>query len=192
MQAMAYWERANGLQQQRLQAKRATAVATTAIETTATAMTTSEAIATTTTAQPNFPSNGSGAGEAGDGGLEEPDDRVGGDNDNCAGREEEPRMATGQGALHRRSAMLDRDDQSQKVQLSDGEDGVLPNKKVSNFKGVCWDPQVQQWLATISFQGKKRTIGHFDDQEAAARAYDQKAKLRKGCLLYTSPSPRDS
>jgi len=42
----------------------------------------------------------------------------------------------------------------------------------SRFKGVCWNTQKQQWMATITLGGKLRHLGFFDDEIEASRAYD--------------------
>ena len=46
----------------------------------------------------------------------------------------------------------------------------------SQYKGVMWDKRRSKWHAMIGHNGKKIFIGYFDDEEAAARAYDAKAK----------------
>jgi len=46
----------------------------------------------------------------------------------------------------------------------------------SRFKGVCWSKKMVKWHAQIKENGKQTTIGFFDDEELAARAYDAKAK----------------
>ena len=34
----------------------------------------------------------------------------------------------------------------------------------------------KKWFACISFDGKQRKVGHFDDEIEAAKAYDRAAK----------------
>ncbi|MGB7582666.1 MAG: AP2 domain-containing protein [Sedimentisphaerales bacterium] len=46
----------------------------------------------------------------------------------------------------------------------------------SRFKGVCWSRKMVKWHAQIKENGRQTTIGYFDDEESAARAYDAKAK----------------
>lgn len=46
---------------------------------------------------------------------------------------------------------------------------------VSRFKGVWFDKRVGKWRATIHMKGKSIFIGHFEEEEEAARAYDRKA-----------------
>jgi hypothetical protein len=46
----------------------------------------------------------------------------------------------------------------------------------SRFKGIMWDKRRSTWQAMIGYKGKKIFIGYFDDETAAARAYDTKAK----------------
>jgi hypothetical protein len=45
----------------------------------------------------------------------------------------------------------------------------------SHFKGVCWNKSLIKWVATIMIDGKPTHLGCFDDEEAAARAYDEAA-----------------
>jgi len=45
----------------------------------------------------------------------------------------------------------------------------------SQYKGVNWDKSAKKWKVQIKIDTKKTTIGRFDDEEAAARAYDRKA-----------------
>lgn len=50
------------------------------------------------------------------------------------------------------------------------------NKKTSIYKGVCWSKEKKRWIATTSIKCKHVFIGYFDSEEAAALAYDKKAK----------------
>ena len=45
----------------------------------------------------------------------------------------------------------------------------------SKYKGVSWAKRVGKWHTEIYCRGKKIFIGYFDDEKAAARAYDEKA-----------------
>lgn len=47
--------------------------------------------------------------------------------------------------------------------------------KTSRFKGVCWSRTEGRWRARITLNGASEDIGAFDDEEAAARAYDEAA-----------------
>jgi hypothetical protein len=42
----------------------------------------------------------------------------------------------------------------------------------SGLRGVSWDKRKRKWRADIRTNGKKRTLGYFDDRVAASRAYD--------------------
>ena len=53
-----------------------------------------------------------------------------------------------------------------------GHDGGPPT---SRFKGVCWMEKVGKWLAQICKEGQRRRLGYFDDEIAAAEAYDEAA-----------------
>jgi hypothetical protein len=46
-------------------------------------------------------------------------------------------------------------------------------KGTSRFKGVFWSTRDEKWLVRLRFNGRRITIGKFDDEEEAARAYDR-------------------
>lgn len=45
----------------------------------------------------------------------------------------------------------------------------------SQFKGVCWDKRNKNWLASIYYEGCSHNIGRFQDEVAAAKAYNTEA-----------------
>ena len=51
--------------------------------------------------------------------------------------------------------------------------------KASRFKGV-WMSKSKRWRAEICVDGKRLYLGTFDNEEDAARAYDEKAKRHFG------------
>lgn len=50
----------------------------------------------------------------------------------------------------------------------------------SKYKGVTWLPDKGKWQAYIKTGGRSYHLGHFDNEKAAARAYDRAALLRFG------------
>jgi hypothetical protein len=46
----------------------------------------------------------------------------------------------------------------------------------SRFKGVCWIEKSGKWLAQIQKEGDHKRLGYFDDELAAAEAYDEAAR----------------
>jgi DNA-binding transcriptional MerR regulator len=54
-----------------------------------------------------------------------------------------------------------------------GFDGRPPT---SRFKGVCWVEKAGKWLAQIQKEDNRRRLGYFDDEIAAAEAYDEAAR----------------
>ena len=46
----------------------------------------------------------------------------------------------------------------------------------SKYKGVSWHKNIKQWRVSIQDDYKTINLGYFDNEEDAARAYDQKAK----------------
>ncbi len=54
----------------------------------------------------------------------------------------------------------------------------------SRFKGVCWKSGEGKWAANIMKDGVARRLGRFDDEIAAAQAYDEAARELYGPLAY--------
>lgn len=46
----------------------------------------------------------------------------------------------------------------------------------SRFKGVYWHADGREWRACIHFKGRKRSLGRYQDEIAAAQAYDEAAR----------------
>jgi hypothetical protein len=51
-----------------------------------------------------------------------------------------------------------------------------PKNNSSGFRGVTWHKSVDKWMARISHNGKRTTIGFFDTAEDAYEAYKTEAK----------------
>jgi predicted site-specific integrase-resolvase len=54
----------------------------------------------------------------------------------------------------------------------------------SRFKGVCWKSGEGKWAADIMKDGVAHRLGRFDDEIAAAQAYDEAARELYGPLAY--------
>ena len=49
-------------------------------------------------------------------------------------------------------------------------------RSTSKYKGVSWSKNDGKWRALIMLDNKKISLGNFDDEKQAGRAYDKKAK----------------
>ncbi len=56
--------------------------------------------------------------------------------------------------------------------------------KTSQYKGVSWSREKKKWLAVIRYDYKYRHIGCFENQIAAAKAYDKMARKFFGEFAY--------
>ena len=53
-------------------------------------------------------------------------------------------------------------------------------KKTSKWRGVSWYKPKECWIAQICYQSKQRFIGYYNDEEEAAKGYDQKSRELRG------------
>jgi hypothetical protein len=56
----------------------------------------------------------------------------------------------------------------------------------SRYKGVAWSKSRKKWRTKVKCNGRVISIGHFDDERAAAMAYDARAKKLFG--EYAAPN----
>jgi len=59
----------------------------------------------------------------------------------------------------------------------------------SPFRGVSWDSNTRKWRSQVNVDGKVKYLGRFDDEEAAARAYDVEARKQVGEREMAARSP---
>ncbi|HJP68265.1 MAG TPA: HNH endonuclease [Sphingomicrobium sp.] len=57
-----------------------------------------------------------------------------------------------------------------------GANQALRADNVSGYKGVTWNKQMGKWKAQIRNAGARLFLGYFEDAQAAAKAYDVKAR----------------
>jgi AP2 domain/HNH endonuclease len=50
-----------------------------------------------------------------------------------------------------------------------------PRASRSKYKGVRYEKRTKKWIAEVTHKGKKHYLGSFDNEIAAAQAYDRKA-----------------
>lgn len=56
----------------------------------------------------------------------------------------------------------------------------------SRFKGVYWNRKAAKWMAQIRVSGHQQNLGYFENEEAAAAAYDRAAKSEFGEFSLTN------
>ena len=71
--------------------------------------------------------------------------------------------------------------------------GWAPKKggSSSKFRGVSWHKAGQKWQAKINIDGKLTRLGFFDDEETAARKYDEHAACLGRPLNFPSEGQAD-
>ena len=58
--------------------------------------------------------------------------------------------------------------------------------KKSRYTGVSYQKSAGKWLSFVTHKGKKDYLGSFDDEIAAAKAYDAKARILRGAGTATN------
>lgn len=70
-----------------------------------------------------------------------------------------------------------------------------PRAARSQYKGVRYEKRAGKWIAEITHKGKRYHLGSFDDEIAAAKAYDRKARRLFGPyarLNFPDDAPADA
>jgi len=55
-----------------------------------------------------------------------------------------------------------------------------PKNCNSKYRGVCFHKHIKKWRAEIHYNGIREHLGYFENEEDAAKAYDQAAKIYHG------------
>lgn len=67
----------------------------------------------------------------------------------------------------------------------------LPGKTSSKYKGVFRNRGARKWFAKIKVAGEAKYLGSYEDEEQAARAYDEAARRYFGPHALTNFRPAD-
>jgi hypothetical protein len=67
-----------------------------------------------------------------------------------------------------------------KAQLNFPAEGECGSRKSSKYRGVCWKKSKSKWIARIAYDSKQHSLGYFEDEQEAAKAYDRAARVHKG------------
>lgn len=63
---------------------------------------------------------------------------------------------------------------------------ALTKRNTSGFKGVSWDKKRSKWRVQLCHNREYVYVGHYEDIEEAAKAYDAKAKELYKEFAYTN------
>lgn len=64
---------------------------------------------------------------------------------------------------------------------------TLRKNKSSRFRGVHWNEGKKKWTASIQLNGRKHHVGHFNDEESAARAWNAISTQDRGQFAVLNP-----
>lgn len=70
---------------------------------------------------------------------------------------------------------------------------TLPTSNTSGYRGVHWNKEVKRWGVALRINGKRKTIGYYNDKIKAALIYDHHAFITFGddaLLNFPDPSTR--
>ena len=76
--------------------------------------------------------------------------------------------------------------QPQTTTASSGAAGDSGRNKSSIFRGVSWNKASCRWKARIDYGGARHHLGYFDDEVAAARAYDEAVREQQPANAVTN------
>jgi len=82
------------------------------------------------------------------------------------------------------------DNRKQNLRFCTLSQNAQNTKKLKNcssiYKGVDWHKHKKKWQARTRFYGKRHFLGYFNNELAAAHAYDEKARELFGEFAYTN------
>lgn len=80
------------------------------------------------------------------------------------------------------------DNRRSNLRIVSQEINVRNGRKMRNtssvYKGVAWAPREQKWRAYIRLNGRQRSLGYYNTQVEAAKAFDQAVREHFGEKVY--------
>jgi len=77
---------------------------------------------------------------------------------------------------HNHNTLDNRENNLRIATQSQNQGNRVKQKSSSKYKGVTWYKDTKKWKAQIAIKNHKTSLGYFNDEIEAAKAYDMKAK----------------
>ena len=72
------------------------------------------------------------------------------------------------------------DNQPSNLRSATHSQNCMNRKSITGKKGCYWNPRRQKWMVQVGLNGRRKTVGYFDDLNSALKARAEMAKLLHG------------